>query len=381
MRLLHLSHNDIRNDTRTIKQILSAKEAGYDIFAVGLKLDKGISYSKLLNETEVVSHDLLSSKLSLLGSVVRRTLSLIELSIKFLLSGAAFKPDLIHCSDVVSLPAAVLVKFFSGGRLIYDAHELESLKNGTSRMLSFCIKLIEKICWPMVDGFITVSPSILEWYQNEFSHRSGSVVLNSPARDALEGSVRSTYFRKKFSIPDDEKIFLYVGIIGNGRGVEIMLEAFSSFVQSSHLIFLGYGPLEGAVKKAAASYANIHFHSGVEQEKMLELIVSADYGFCLIEPVSLSDVYSLPNKLFEYALSKVPVIASDLPEIKNYVEKYALGKITAPSAQAIAKIVKDIESGTPKAIHQPSENISDLTWQAQASEMLSLYNSVLDVNK
>ncbi len=83
MRLLHLSHNDIRNDTRTIKQILSAKEVGYEVFGVGLKLDKGIAYSTSLNETEVVSHDLLSSRLTLLGSVVRRILCLIELSLNF----------------------------------------------------------------------------------------------------------------------------------------------------------------------------------------------------------------------------------------------------------------------------------------------------------
>ena len=232
----------------------------------------------------------------------------------------------------------------------------------------------------MVDGFITVSPSILDWYQNKFSHRPSKVVLNSPARDALEGSIKSAYFRQKFSIPDDEKIFLYVGIIGGGRGVEIMLEAFSS-LRTSHLVFLGYGPLEDDVKKAAANHANIHFHSGVKQEKMLELIVSADYGLCLIEPVSLSDVYSLPNKLFEYALSSVPVIASNLPEIKNYVEKYGLGKTTIPSAQALKEIVEEIQKSAPKEIEGSSGDISDLTWHAQASQMINLYNSVLNANE
>ena len=39
------------------------------------------------------------------------------------------------------------------------------------------------------------------------------------------------------------------------------------------------------------------------KKKLTNLIKEADVGLCLVENVSLSDYYCLPNKLFEYAFA------------------------------------------------------------------------------
>ncbi|HEY6437430.1 MAG TPA: glycosyltransferase, partial [Ignavibacteriaceae bacterium] len=45
----------------------------------------------------------------------------------------------------------------------------------------------------------------------------------------------------------------------------------------------------------------------------------------LIENLSTSYYYALPNKLFEYIMAEIPVIVSNLPQMKEIVEKYDVG--------------------------------------------------------
>ena len=60
--------------------------------------------------------------------------SLLELTLRFCYLGFKKKPDVVHCHDSICLIAAVLLKRFVGCCLVYDAHELESNRNGQSRL-------------------------------------------------------------------------------------------------------------------------------------------------------------------------------------------------------------------------------------------------------
>jgi len=72
----------------------------------------------------------------------------------------------------------------------------------------------------------------------------------------------------------------------------------------------------------------------------------------------------LPNKIFEYALSEVPIICSDLIEMKKIVQKYQIG---------IAVPFNDIEKqimGLKKILRNKKDFIkksknSDLIWESQ----------------
>ena len=73
--------------------------------------------------------------------------------------------------------------------------------------------------------------------------------------------------------------------------------------------------------------SNIHLHKKVPHNQVVNLIKSADVGICIIENVSLSDYYCLPNKLFEYSFAGLRVIGSDFPEISNYILSNKLGEV------------------------------------------------------
>ncbi len=103
---------------------------------------------------------------------------------------------------------------------------------------------------------------------------------------------------------------------------------------------------------------------------------SADVGLCFIQNVSLSDYYCLPNKLFEYAFSEIPVLASDFPDISDVVNNYNLGMCSDLTPKSTYKAIKKFEdfNELPKI---NLENLYDLTWKAQEKKILKLYKEIL----
>jgi glycosyltransferase involved in cell wall biosynthesis len=285
------------------------------------------------------------------------------------------QPKVIHCNDTLVLPLGVMVKFFTGAKLIYDAHELESDRNGLTKTLSKMTLFVEKILWRYVDALIVVSPSIEKWYKENIGEKYSEIILNSPVLESNVSSDKKVYLRKHFSIDDDSKIFLYVGGLVKGRGLSLIVEAFKKSDIKSSLVFLGYGELSDDLKKIADAHPNIYVHDAVPHEQVVPVAKSADVGLCLIQNVSLSDYYCLPNKLFEYCFAEIPVLASDFPDISETVEKYNLGKCCELNTQSIYESIKEFESMVelPKI---NADELYDLSWGAQEEKLIKLYKYI-----
>src|SRR5690606_34620878 len=97
-------------------------------------------------------------------------------------------------------------------------------------------------------------------------------------------------------------VYLYLGVLIRGRGIEIILDAFRSASDRHHVVFVGFGEYETQLSNESKQYDNIHYLPGVGPERILQLTSGADVGLSLIENTSLSYYYCLPNKVFEYLL-------------------------------------------------------------------------------
>ena len=287
-----------------------------------------------------------------------------------------YKPGIIHCHDWYMLPLSIVVKKICRCKLIYDAHELESECQQMPRLLKKIAKLVEKISWESIDYFITVSESIQRWYFINYGVKPSSIILNSPeikSHLASKEPNKDYNLRNIFGIGSEYLIYIYIGILAKGRGIEIMLEAFYKTETKSSLIFLGDGPLLEKIKDYESRSANIFVHPKIAHNEVTKLASSANFGMCLIEDVSLSDRYCLPNKLFEYIFSGIPVIASKLPEIKRVVEKYQLGSLILPSEQNLTQEL--IQNSSVKSFLRVKQDISleEMSWESQASKLKQIY--------
>nr|QLL91154.1 glycosyltransferase [Plesiomonas shigelloides] len=371
-KILHLTHTDIRSDSRILKEMAAASSNGFSVCGIGIKLNEG---TKDIEEPgfEVVTLKIFSKKMRFLPKPIRHAFTLIEFFIKSFFFAIKSKPDIVHCNDTLVLPVGLFVKCFTRAKLVYDAHELESDKNGISRFLSKATLFVERLSWQFIDALIVVSPSIDVWYQAKFGRKSSAVVLNSPSFD-YNFTPNKNYLREKFSIPIDKKIFLYIGILGPGRGIDDFLDVFANY-SDSHLVFLGYGEYSEKLRLLSEQHHNIHVHSAVTHNRVVEIASSADVGLCLIQNISLSDYFCLPNKLFEYAFSGVPVLASNFPDISKVVNEYDLGICVDLTTTSIKSGILKFETGTVTFLPE-KKKLKELSWAAQEEKLIKLYSQL-----
>ena len=375
-KVLHISHTDIRCDSRIQKEILSLSELKFiEIFTLGIsnknEFQKNFSQEGITN----FSIKLFTRKFLPIKSF-RYTLNLLELIFKILKIGLIIKPKVIHCHDTLVLLPSVLLKVLLNSKLIYDAHELESNKNMQSLLLSRSTLIIEKICWNYIDVLISVSSSIINWYLDEFGYKKNLLILNTPIFKKKSLRINSTNdLRRIFDINNESLIFIYVGDFCNGRGIDYILNVFSDKNINSNIVFLGDGLLKNKIYNFSEKFENIHLHPLVSHDQVVGLIKSSDIGMCFIENVSLSDYYCLPNKLFEYVFAGLEILGSEMPEISSFIKKNKVGKTCKLNLQDLKRTVKNYEKKKPKKIQI---NLDQFSWEAQSEKLKNLYKEILN---
>lgn len=373
-KILHITHTDVKSDSRILKEINSLQSCpDYHITSIGINLEEGNQSSSVKN---YIALNLSSKKIKYIPKPLKHLLMLIELLIKTLIAVRKQKFDVIHCHDTLVLPIGVLLAIFKKSKVIYDAHELESNKNGLSRFLGKATYFIEKCLWKRVDALITVSPSIESWYIEQFGAKKSTVILNSPSFQSSNSMLKENYLKKHFNISNNYPIFIYVGILGQGRGIEMINQAFLSSKVKSNLVYLGYGPLFKELETLAQQNNNIYLHPAVKHDDVVPIISSADYGLCLIENVSLSDYYCLPNKLFEYSFAGLKILASDFPDLANVVKEYNLGICCDVNKDSMIQAIQKIEQNEVN-FEDHTKSLHELSWDAQSEKLLNLYHELL----
>ena len=323
--LLHLSHTDISRDSRILKEMkalrLLADSNSLEVVGLGVAEIDASAKAEAVEGCRIVSTHLLFRKLWSVFRPIRPVLIFSELIFRFLWAARNVRPLIVHCHDTLVLPIALIISFFADAKLIYDAHELESNRNSQGKISSAITRFVERVAWPHIDLLISVSPSINEWYVEQYGSKENIVILNSPelltsSAEAVDGFG----LRKRLEIAEGEKVFVYLGILAPGRGIQHALNVFSRDDIEEHLVFVGWGELRPIIEKYSFNNKNIHVLDPVEHKKVVPLVRECDFGLCMIEAISLSDYLCLPNKLFEYCFAGLPVLSSDFPNFQGWFE-------------------------------------------------------------
>jgi len=136
-------------------------------------------------------------------------------------------------------------------------------------------------------------------------------------------------YRKLFDLPKNRKIILYQGVLLEGRGLSLTLKALVQLPDTDFVI-LGGGVYRRKYEEEAKKLNvqdRTHFLGAIKHEDLINYTAGADIGLALIENISLSYYYALPNKLFEYIIAEVPVLVTELPQMEEIVKEYNVGEI------------------------------------------------------
>ena len=278
----------------------------------------------------------------------------------------------INCHSVATLPLGVMLKRRTGAKLVYDAHELETETHGLIGLRKSLTKRAERALIGHADHCIFVGSAIEQWYAREYGLENTTVLFNCPLRREV---TPTDYFREKFFIAPTVPIFLYQGVIGAGRGIPTLIEAFSAMGGRTALVVMGYGGLAEWFAKETKRYPGIHYHPAVAPDRLLDYTASADFGLSVIEGASLSYDYCMPNKLFEYVMAKKPVLVSPTREQREFVQRHGIGEVandTTPAAireSAVALLAHD-QCALQSALARTAD---EYCWEGQEKKLEAVY--------
>ena len=278
--------------------------------------------------------------------------------------------DIIWANDLDTLLPCCLVAKIKGKSLIFDSHEhftrVPELKaNPFARKVW---KTVERFCIRKCNGVVTVCEPIRDYFKTEYGVES-VVVRNMPPKKAATNHL----------VPASEKenIIVWQGVVNMERGLEELCEAMQ-FVDG-RLVIMGEGRIKEELERTVEQYPfgnKISFLGRLPFEEMMNNTKKAKLAVSIDKPTNGNYAISLPNKIFEYMASGVPMLVSPLQEIKPLVEKYNVGEfVRSYNPPELAKQINELLCDNAKAdlfAANALKAAAELCWENEEKKIYEL---------
>ncbi|WP_241198064.1 glycosyltransferase family 4 protein [Pseudomonas oleovorans] len=285
----------------------------------------------------------------------------------------------IHAHDVNTLPTAWLAAKITGARLVYDAHEISTSREGYVG-LSKLVSAVESSLMPKAAGTITTTDARAKFFARAYHVSRPLVLQNRPRHQAHVSSQR---IRDELDLTQPWPIILYQGGLQSGRGLECLLRVVPQ-VPSAYFVYIGGGRLQEHLHNICDELDlrnRVFFIPTVRLAELPSYTASADIGVQPIENTCLNHYTTDSNKLFEYVQAGLPVVASDLPEIRRIVRQHDLGLLVpAGDSDALADALRRMVSDAGLRQHHAQRAraaAAALSWEVQEHLLVDLYRRVL----
>jgi len=282
---------------------------------------------------------------------------------------AISRSDIVHIHDglyLSSFLAAIVAKLFRKKVIvtvhINHLHYQNVLVNTLEYMAEF---LIAKPVFMLSDKILVINHTLekeLKSYKVKIQTLSNGVDLKlfHPAKLS-----QKIILRKKYNIPLQKKIVLFVGRLVPKKGFNLLIEARSNQYE---ILFVGTGEVSEQIKKLPG----LSFVGPKSQEELAEYY-------------QLSDVFVLPSHGEGYPLSVKEALASGLPVITTFTHSSLISMYDTwvhnvePTATAIKTriifVLNRKGSSTEEAVRQAF--LKKFDWTLNVLDLTKIYNNVL----
>jgi len=292
--------------------------------------------------------------------------------------------DVYHCHEPDALLIGVLAKYLKGKQLVYDIHEHWPseipfdlrIRNGSliQRALSAFVSSVEIALARRAESIFAVSESVAARF------REGG----------LEPVILSNYSIADLDIsynPDrnGRNLMFMAGNMQSFHGVGECIEAVSRVRERYPDVSL---TLVGNVREDLYEYIyGTDHHEFITStgflpyREMYEKLNEGAAGLLIFQPTYYNISIGLPNKLFDYMLLGLPVIASDLPEIRSVVGSADCGILVDP--ESVSEIIDAITYffDHPKEAQRMGANgrravLEKYNWSRMEADLLQTYRNL-----
>jgi glycosyltransferase involved in cell wall biosynthesis len=230
----------------------------------------------------------------------------------------------VHANDLETLPAAARLARDLHSRLVYDAHELYTdFDPDPPRLANAVLARLERRLARDADAVVTVSEPIADELRRRLDVEP-IVVLNAPELDEREppqpepGALRA----------------VYQGAFGTGRPLEDLLDAIRRAPSVQLTLRVNRSSRDALLAVLPAELADrVAVRDPVQPADVVTGLHGHHVGLLFDRPLTRNAELSAPNKLFEYLMAGLAIVAPDLPGL-HWLAEEELGVLFEPGSPA-----------------------------------------------
>jgi glycosyltransferase involved in cell wall biosynthesis len=373
--------SDLPFDARVWKQARSLAAGGYRLLLVGTAFDLERPH-RIDDASGARALEIPLGCRDQTRSYRRRALALVRLWLEVLRTPAR----VYHCHDIHPAFAMWLAARLRKAKLVYDAHELwgDPLSRAPRELArALAGRLINRWMVRSADLVITTNPSRARVLSARYERNDVAVLANVPPLARNVAPLDPGF-------PAGARVVLYLGrIIAEHRAFHETVHALAMVERDIHLVIVGYG--WEAARRLIAAWAGeagvadrVHFLAPRPWRELPAIAAAATAGLVPLRRGHINDELGDTNKLHEYLMGGLPVIASDLPEIRRIVTMTdpPVGELfDAADPASIADAMRRLfaEPELLLARRRKARELAErhLNWEVEERKLLAHYSALL----
>ncbi len=314
-----------RNDVRVMRAATALSEAGYKVSVVDIEYEQGRPAEEVLHGV-CLKHVVMPS-----WSIYTRRFDpwffvrAIMVLIRSLWLLLRTPTDIYHAHDEMGLPSCYIAALLRRKPLIFEAHEIPTSVLSKDR-ISIKLLLKRSFLWivPQCKAVITVSPPIIQVFHQRYHSHEVCLVRNIPRYQVIPKSDR---LRQLLGLGPEVRIALYQGNLQPKRGLDILVRAAVFLERDTVIVLMGQNIRDAraqleAIIASEGTGDRVKIIPAVPYEELLHYTASADVGLIFCPPDYPDAHMQLPNKLFEYIMAGLPVLASQMDAVAEVLATY-----------------------------------------------------------
>jgi glycosyltransferase involved in cell wall biosynthesis len=267
--------------------------------------------------------------------------------------------DIAISGDLMAgIPTAVAAKFL-GIPMIIDVREnyvalaetlpADSLFDRVAQH-EHTVRSLERVTlWLADEIWVVVDERREQLIESGVSASKITVVSNTPELPAdqtrEEGDETSEFEWQGFTL-------VYVGFLKEFRGLDLILDAIAHLAENGetgvHFAVAGDGPHKAALETRCEQLGieeHVSYVGWIDPSQVSAFLAAGDIGI-IPHAVTPLTTYTVPNKLFDYMLAGLPVLATDMAPVRRIVTEEDCGVILPrnPSDSEVADGIRQLKT-------------------------------------
>ena len=283
--------------------------------------------------------------------------------------------DLYIAHNLGALPAAYWSAKKNSSKFGFDAEDFHRLETANDECAYLLKKTVEDKYIPKTDYLSTSSPQISKLYKDIYPFLDPKTILNVFSKQSIKLTERNF-------VGKPLRLFWFSQTIGENRGLDILFDALATIRSSDYELHLLGDPATNFLSKLNKKVQPI-LHTPIDSNAILKLASQMDIGIASEPSSSINNDNALSNKIFNYILAGLAVVASDTTAQSSLLIKYpTIGKIYSKNSSTALYEVLNFYIKNPVLLANTKEKSFQLgqtvlNWENESKKFMSIIEKTL----